>query len=96
MLNCNTTIPHTTPTQEPLLPTEVPICSQEDQDAWNEDLDFFMARLREIHPDPFYRVSEMKYLQAINDLKAELAALTDEQIVVELTRIVAFIDGHTW
>jgi hypothetical protein len=38
----------------------------------------------------------MKYLQAINDLKAELAALTDEQIVVELTRIVAFIDGHTW
>jgi hypothetical protein len=57
--------PTPTPTQEPLLPTEVPIRSQEDQEAWSEDLDFFMTRLREIHPDPFYRVSEAEYLHGI-------------------------------
>jgi hypothetical protein len=93
---CSTSIRSSpTPTIEALIPTEIPLRSQADQDAWNEDLDFFMERLRRIHPDPFYRISEEEYLQAINDLKAKLPLLTDDQIVVELTRIVAFIDGHS-
>jgi len=69
--------------------------SQADQNAWNEDLDYFMERLREIHPDPFYRVSEEEYLQGIEYLKTNLSTMTDEQAIVELTRIVAFIDGHS-
>ena len=83
------------PTQAPPSPTEIPVRTQENLDAWNEDLDFFMTRLRDIHPDPFYRVSEEEYVQAIDKLKAELSTMTDEQIIVELTRIVAFIDGHS-
>ena len=98
LTSCSTgtqTFPTPTPTQEPLHPTETPVRSQVDQDAWNEDLDFFMTRLREIHPNPFYRVSEEEYLQGIEDIKARLSTMTDEQVIVELTRIVAFIDGHS-
>jgi len=98
LTSCSTSTPPPptlTPTQEPLPPTEIPIRSQDDQDAWNEDLDFFMSRLRDIHPDPFYRVSEEEYLQCIENLKASLSTMTDEQVIVELTRIVAFIDGHS-
>jgi hypothetical protein len=99
---CSKTISPTTPaaTPEPSptpappeTPTDTP--SPEEALAWNEDLDFFMTRLREIHPNPFYRVSEEEYLQSINDLKAKLPNLTDDQIIVELARIVAFIDGHS-
>ena len=54
-----------------------------------------MAQLRKIHPNTFYRVSEQEYLQRINDLKTQIPTLTEEQIIVELTRIVAFIDGHS-
>ena len=61
------TSPTPTPTQDPPPPTEIPIRSHEDQDAWSEDLDFFMTRLRETHPDPFYRVPEEEYLQGIEN-----------------------------
>jgi len=74
---------------------EASLRSQTEQEAWNEDLDYFMTRLQEIHPDPFYRVSEEEYFRSINDLKAELPDMTDDQIIVELARIVAFIDGHS-
>jgi len=76
-------------------PTWTASLSQDEPGAWSEDLDFFMVQLREKHPNPFYRVSEEEYQQAINNLKAQLPTLTDEQITVELTRIVAFIDGHS-
>ena len=85
------------PTQEvqQQIEEEAPLRSQTEQEAWNEDLDYFMTRLQEIHPDPFYRVSEEEYARSINDLKAELPDMTDDQIVVELARIVAYIDGHS-
>ncbi|HKJ37931.1 MAG TPA: hypothetical protein VJ972_04090, partial [Anaerolineales bacterium] len=87
--------PPAIPTHEAQPTEEVPLRSQAEQDAWNEDLDFFMTRLRETHPDPFYRVSEEEYLRSIDDLKTSLPSMTDEQIIVELARIVAFIDGHS-
>ena len=86
-----------TPTPKPQ-PTSTISPSQDELDelyTWNEDLDFFMAQLRKIHPNTFYRVSEQEYLQRINDLKTQIPTLTEEQIIVELTRIVAFIDGHS-
>ena len=83
-----------TPTQE-LQPTEAIIRSQAGQDAWSEDLDFFLSRVEATHPDAYYRVSKDEYIGAIEDIKENLPILTDEQIIVELARIVAFIDGHS-
>ena len=84
--------PPTQETQPTIVSTSTSLL---EPDPWSEDLDYFMEQLVTIHPDPFYRVSEEDYLQAVNDLKINIPNMTDDQVVVELTRIVAFIDGHS-
>lgn len=76
-----------TPSAEPTLPAAIT--------AWDEDLTYFKTRLTQIHPDPFYRFSEAEYDQALDALRAAIPTLTDTQIMVELARIVAFVDGHS-
>ena len=65
------------------------------------DLDFWLAQLRQIHPDPFHGVAEATFVAALNKLKAELSELSPQQLIVEVTRVNALLssggrDGHQW
>lgn len=75
-------------------PTEIPQTAEQIQ-AWHEDLDYFKTRLEQIHPDPYYRVPEEEYDQALSQLKTDLPMMSDQEIIVALAQIVAFIDGHS-
>jgi hypothetical protein len=68
---------------------------EEAQAAWREDLQVMAEQMEARHPNLFWRVSEEDFRQAVNDLDAEIPYLTDNQIIIGLTRIVALIDGHT-
>jgi hypothetical protein len=63
--------------------------------GWREDLQHMAARMPQMHPHLFWRVSEADFNKAVADLDTNIPYLTDEQIKVELIRIVALIDGHT-
>ncbi len=70
--------------------------SKADRDAaWREDIATFWDRLPLIHPNPFWRTPEDEFEADVSDLSARVPALSDDEIELELIRIVALIDGHT-
>ena len=65
-------------------------------ERWNRDLDEVGKILRELHPDPFGRLSREDFDQSIADLRDRLPSLEHHEIVVELMkRVAALQDGHT-
>jgi hypothetical protein len=65
------------------------------QANWRDDLQLLAERMPQSHPKLFWRVKEKDFKAAIAKLDADIPYLTDEQIQIELIRIVALIDGHT-
>jgi len=66
------------------------------QAAWAEDIDYLLEKLQARHPNPHFRFSAAEFEQVAAELKAELPYLTDDQIQMELARITAMLDGHTY
>jgi hypothetical protein len=66
------------------------------QAAWREDIDFLIEKLLDIHPDPFYRFPETELMAAGERLKTDLPFMTENEIIAELARIMAMLDGHTY
>lgn len=63
---------------------------------WRATIDEVVRDVRVNHPDPFTKVGELTFLREADALKAALPALTEEQRLVRLMRLVASIgDGHT-
>ena len=63
---------------------------------WMADIRQLADAIKEIHFKPFHIVSEETFDTAVEDLLQALPTLTDKEIVVGLTEIVAHIrDGHT-
>jgi hypothetical protein len=63
------------------------------------DLERLLAELERIHPEPFHGVDRADWVAAKDDLAGRLPALTPEEAVVELQRLVALLsregrDGH--
>lgn len=79
----------TTTTSEPA-PTE-PTTAE----AWLEDIDRLVERLPALHPNPYWRVGEEAFLAEVAELRRLVPELTDDEIELELVRLVAFIDGHS-
>ena len=64
---------------------------------WRSDLHQLVAELERWHPNLYHWVSKAAFDSAVAALDARIPALTGEQIVVELARLVASIgDGHTY
>ncbi len=63
--------------------------------AWEEDIDTLRDRLDLLHPNPFWRADQAEFESDLALLKQSVAELSDEEIVLELTKLVARIDGHT-
>jgi hypothetical protein len=63
---------------------------------WREDLQRMSEEMQTYHPNLFWRVSEPEFQAAVAKLDAAIPELTDQQIIVEMSRIVSFADGHSF
>ena len=99
LVGCRTTPPNqptaSTITSTSANPTSANVPNP-NADAWREDLDFLVERLRTIHPNLFFSISEVEFNQAVGTLQQKLPTLSDEAVVVEFTKIIALVkDAHT-
>ncbi len=65
-------------------------------EQWREDLRYLAAELPKRHKNLFHTMTREQFDTAVRELDARLATLTDNQVAMELGRLVAMIgDGHT-
>jgi hypothetical protein len=67
--------------------------------AAREDLDFLVAQLEGIHPEPWHGVTREDFLAEVDAIKADLPTMTPDQAMVSVMHLVARIsaegrDGH--
>ena len=63
---------------------------------WSAELDRVVSEVIELHPDPFSRVSEERFLARVDSLRSGMSRLAPYEIVAGLMELVALIgDGHT-
>ena len=63
---------------------------------WQEDIDFLLAKIEEIHPNPYRRISRDEFSEAAKAFKQKLPELSENQRLVGLMRLVSLLeDGHT-
>jgi len=64
-------------------------------EAWAIDIDYFEKRIIELHYSPYHAISKTDFVQSFVDLRARITSLSDEQIVVELMKILGGMgNGH--
>jgi hypothetical protein len=85
---------HVTASIEPVIKTE----QKEYRDLmWRENVAFLDEVIVNVHPNPFYSIEEEEYRKAVSKLRRNIPILNDEEMFVEMKRIVASLkDGHTW
>lgn len=69
----------------------------EGRDArWRQDLRYLATQLPRLHADAFFHIPEEDWRTAVAGLDSRIPELSDSQIMIEMTRLVASIgDGHT-
>lgn len=67
-----------------------------EQAAWREDLAYADQRLRDVHPNLFWRTSEAEYSAWVQTLHDDIPYLTDDQIALEFAKLAAIGGGHTY
>lgn len=66
------------------------------KEKWREDLRFLASELPKKHKNAFFRISRAEFEKQIADLDARIPSLSDEDIHLEMSRLVSRIgDGHT-
>ena len=61
------------------------------------DVELYLTELERTHPNPYHAISKADYRAAADRLMARLPELDDDQLMVELLRLVALLgerDGH--
>ena len=85
-----------TRTGDALPETDNSVVLKQSKEKWREDLRFLAAELPGRHKNAFHRISRAEFARLINDLDARIPSLSDEEIILEMRRIVSRIgDGHT-
>jgi tetratricopeptide (TPR) repeat protein len=65
-------------------------------ERWKYDLDYLVRRMEKVHYNLYAKVSREKFQETVNELKANISSLKDEEIGVAIQRILALVgDGHT-
>ena len=73
-----------------------PYWSDDRDEAWRYDLKYLEDTLRAFHAELFSEMSEEDFANAVSTLYHSIPSLTDNEIKIELSRIVAMIgDAHT-
>ena len=66
------------------------------KEKWREDLRFLATELPKKHKNAFHRVSREQFEKMVGELDAKIPALSNEEIILGMSRVVAQIgDGHT-
>lgn len=66
------------------------------QKLWLEDIDFYQNEVKTKHINPFHTLSEAEFNQHINDLKNDLAILSEVEVETRLMAITGALgDGHS-
>lgn len=65
-------------------------------EQWREDLRYLAAELPKRHKNLFHTMTREQFEKLVRELDAKIPSLTQNQIALELARIVAMVrDGHT-
>lgn len=66
------------------------------QKLWLEDIEFYQNEVKTKHINPFHTLSEAEFNQHINDLKNDLANLSEVEVETRLMAITGALgDGHS-
>lgn len=69
---------------------------RQSKEKWREDLRFLAAELPKKHKNAFHFISREQFEKMVAELDAKISNLSDEEIILGISRIVAHIgDGHT-
>lgn len=64
-------------------------------DAWTRDVGYLEKRIKELHYSPHHAISKADFSKEMQDIKASIASLSDEEIIVKLMRVVGSLgNGH--
>ncbi|MBU5485831.1 peptidase S41 [Clostridium sp. MSJ-11] len=65
-------------------------------DAWEKDIEYLHKTLPKKHKDLFFKIDEKEFDNKMENLKASVDKMNDEEIIVEIQKILASIgDAHT-
>jgi hypothetical protein len=65
------------------------------EEAWTNDILYLEKRINELHYSPYHGISKAELSKEILNLKTNITSLSDEQIIVELMKIVGSLgNGH--
>jgi hypothetical protein len=90
-------------TTAPRLSASQPVPSLDPETAraagWRADLDRLITAREEIHPEPWHGIDRAEYVAAVEAVSARVPELTDDELLVEVTRLAAMPtwagrDGH--
>lgn len=67
--------------------------------GWRMDLDRLITAREDVHPDPWHGIPRQEYVDAVEAVAARVPELTDDELLVEITRLAAMPtwagrDGH--
>lgn len=65
------------------------------EESWSKDILYLEKRINELHYSPYHSISKTELSKEILNLKTNITSLSDEQIIVELMKIVGSLgNGH--
>ena len=65
------------------------------EEAWRCDIDYLAKRVIQLHYMPYHHISKTSFDKLISELKSNIGAISDEQIVVEIMKVIGSLgNGH--
>jgi hypothetical protein len=65
-------------------------------DEWEEDLQFVIEKIKQTHPQPFFKIAEDSFVMATKNFSDNIPKLSDNEIVAGLLHLTSLLeDGHT-
>ena len=65
------------------------------EEAWKKDINYLVSQIKRLHYNMYHSVSKAEFENLVADVSENISALTDEQIIVKLMKIVGALgNGH--
>jgi hypothetical protein len=65
--------------------------------TWQEDLDYLVGAIEQVHPNPFTKIGRAEFESKVDVLRNSISGMSDEEVSLEFMRLVALLeDGHSF